>query len=64
MGGYRFPDDLKGEVTKKTKLEFLGKIAYDKDVENLVLSGRSLLELPNTSPAYVSVKKVVAKAGY
>ncbi len=64
VGGYRFPEGLRAEVEKRTKLKYLGKIAYDKEVENYVISGKSLLELPSSSPAYISVKELMKKAGY
>jgi len=64
IAGYRVPKELEAEIKKRIKLPYLGKIAYDKDVENYVLSGKSLLELPPSSPAYVSVKKLMAEAGY
>jgi len=64
IGGYRFPETLEPEVKKRTDLEYLGKIAYDENVENFIFSGRSLLELPPSSPAYNSIKKIMKKAGY
>jgi CO dehydrogenase maturation factor len=64
VGGYRFPEALEAEARKKTQLEYLGKIAYDKEVEDYILSGKSLLELPSSSPAYNSVKELMKKAGY
>ena len=64
VGGNRVPEDLESEVEKRTNLEYLGKISYDKEVENYVLYGKSLLELPETSSAYQSVKKILQKAGY
>ncbi len=64
VAGYRFPQKLEAEVQKNTQLPYLGKIAYDDDVEDFVLSGRSLLDLPSSSPAYVSVKRLLAGAGY
>ena len=64
VGGYRFPEALDTEVRKRTSLEFLGRIAYDKEVENYSLSGKSLLELSSTSPAYRSLKKIMERAGY
>ena len=64
VGGNRFPADLEDEVEKRTNLPYLGKISYDKEVENYVLQGKSLLDLPETSVAYNSVKKIVQKAGY
>lgn len=64
IAGYRVPEELEAEVEKKIKLKYLGKITYDKNVESSVLSGKSLLELPSSSPAYVSVKKLMSKVGY
>jgi len=64
VGGYRFPKSLEAEVEKRTKLRYLGKIAYDKEVENYALSGKSLLEIPSSSPAYNSVKELMKRAGY
>jgi CO dehydrogenase maturation factor len=64
VGGNRVPEELETEVEKRTKLEYLGKISYDKEVENYVLYGKPLLDLPDTSLAYNSVKKILQKAGY
>ena len=64
VGGYRFSEGLEAEVEKRTKLKYLGKIAYDDEVENYILSGKSLLELPSSSPAYNSVKELMKRAGY
>ena len=40
---------------------FLGKIESDPDVEEYNLSGKSLLELPDDSPASLSVKELLRK---
>jgi CO dehydrogenase maturation factor len=64
VGGYRFPENLENHARKTSRFEFLGRIAYDKKVEEHVLEGKSLLDLPSNSAAYVSVKKVLEKAGY
>jgi len=64
IGGFRFPEGLEDRARKTLKLEFLGKIAHDDKVEEYVLAGKSLLELPSDSPAYLSVKKIMGKAGY
>ena len=64
VGGYRFPEDSEAEVKKKTNLRYLGKIAYDREVENYVFSGKSLLELSSLALAYKSVKELMNKAGY
>ena len=51
------------EWEKRTKLKYLGRIAYDENVEYYILNGKSLLELPASSPAYLSVKEIMKKAG-
>jgi len=55
---------LEAEVEKRIKLKYLGKIAYDKEVEEYVLSGKPLLEIPSSSPAFNSAKGLMKKAGY
>ena len=64
IGGFRFPEHMKTKAKEATQLDYLGKIAYDEQVEEYVLSGKSLWKLPSTSPAYNSVKQILAKAGY
>ena len=60
IGGYNFPDYL-SKRAEETGFEYLGKIDYDKDLESYLLEGKSLLELPATSPAYVSIKEIMNK---
>ncbi|MEM3640396.1 MAG: AAA family ATPase [Candidatus Bathyarchaeia archaeon] len=64
IGGFRFPESLESRVRKNIGFEFLGKIAYDEKVEEYVLAGKSLLDLPTDTPAYVSIKKIMERAGY
>jgi len=64
VGGYRFPRELENDVERRTGLKYLGKISYDEDVEEYVFTGKSLLDLPESSPAYKSVKNIMRKAGY
>jgi len=42
---------------------YLGRIHYDKNVEEYNLKGESLRKLPDDSPACLSVKKIIEKAG-
>jgi len=57
--------DQEAELYLKNSGEiYLGKIEYDANVEEYNLKGKSLLGLPVDSPALVSVKKILAKAGY
>ena len=64
VGGYRFPEDLGSKAQASLKFRYLGKVAPDEKVEEFVLSGDSLLDLPKDSAAYVSVKKILKEAGY
>jgi CO dehydrogenase maturation factor len=64
IGGFRFPEHLGGQVEKDLRFQYLGKIARDEEVEEYVLAGKSLLDLPSNSQAYVSVKRIMEKAGY
>lgn len=62
IGGFRFAESLEDKAREALRFEFLGKIASDEKVEERVLAGESLLELPSDSPAYLSVKKIMDKA--
>jgi len=48
---------------KETGEIYLGKIDYDKKVEEYNLKGESLRKLPDDSPACRSVRKILEKAG-
>jgi len=64
VAGFRFPESLTAEIQRRLSLPYLGKIAYDPQVEQYVLAGKSLLDLPSSSPAYLSVKRILKSAGY
>ena len=64
ISGNRVPEELEAEIQKRISLKYLGKIDYDKEVENFVLYGKSLLDLSENSKAYNSVKLILQKAGY
>jgi len=55
VGNYRF-DTVAQEKLEATGETYLGNIEYDPDLEKYNLSGRSLLDLPENSPACKSVK--------
>ena len=42
---------------------YLGRMDYDPQVEEYNLEGRSLLQLPEDSPALLSVQRILTKAG-
>jgi len=61
VANYKFSQDMEGLIEKRTGLRYLGKINYDKSLEEYTSNGKSLLDLPEDSPAFVSVKKIMEK---
>jgi CO dehydrogenase maturation factor len=59
IGGYAFSEELTGRATKETGLPCPGKISEDEIVASYVLYGRSLLDIPETSPAYRSIVSIL-----
>ena len=64
IGGYRFPEALGKQVEADLKFKFLGKIAQDEQLDEYVLDGKSLIDLPSDNKAYVSVKAMLKNLGY
>ena len=64
VGGYRFPAELGKQAEADLKFKFLGKIAEDEQLDDFVLNGKSLLDLPSDNKAYVSVKAIMKTLGY
>jgi CO dehydrogenase maturation factor len=64
VGGCLFPAGLADGIEEKTGQPYLGKIEFDQHVQESVIAGRSLLDLPPDSPAYMSVRRLMEKAGY
>ena len=64
VGGYRFPTDLGKQAEADLKFKYLGKIEADEKLDEYVLDGKSLLDLPNDNKAYLSVKKILKTLGY
>jgi CO dehydrogenase maturation factor len=63
IGGYSFPEELEDEA-KNQPFPYLGRIQFDERVRHFNLEGKSLLDLPEESPTYQSVKAIMMKAGY
>ena len=63
VGNHRFTREAEAYLLGAEE-SYLGKIDYDPEVKQYNLEGRSLLALPNNSPASCSVKRILAKAGY
>ncbi|MGA9141351.1 MAG: AAA family ATPase [Methanocella sp.] len=64
IGGCLFPEALEEGIEEKTGQPYLGKIDFDPLVQESVIAGRSLLDLPRDSRACLSVRRLMAKAGY
>jgi len=63
VGNHEFNGEA-DRIIKKTGETYLGKMDYDSDVKTYNLQERSLLELPEESPACLSVRRILEKAGY
>jgi len=64
VGGYRFPANLGSKAETELKFKYLGKIMADEQLDDYVLNGKSLLDLPSDNLAYLSVKNILKTAGY
>ncbi len=64
VGGYRFPAELGKQAEDDLKFKYLGKIIADDQLDEYVLDGKSLLDLPNDNKGYLSVKKILNRLGY
>ena len=63
VGNHEFDDDSEQSLIG-TGETYLGRMDYDADVKDHNLKGKSLLDLPDNSPACLAVKRILAKAGY
>jgi CO dehydrogenase maturation factor len=59
IGGFACSEELAAKVTKETGLPSPGKISDDPLIASAVLAGRSLLDIPDTSPAYNSIVAIL-----
>ncbi len=62
MGNHEFEPESE-EHLRKISRYYTGKIPYDMELKKYNLSGKSLLGLPDNSPACVSVKKILNDTG-
>jgi len=62
VGNHRFNEVAQKKVEASGET-YLGNIEYDPELAKYNLSGRSLLELADDSPATRSVKEILARAG-
>ena len=64
VGGYRFPSELGARAEEELKFKYVGKILADEQVDDYVLNGKSLLDLPSDNAAFDSVKTIMKATGY
>ena len=64
VGNHRFTPEAEERLEGLDGATYLGRIEPDKDVERFDWEGRSLLELPDDSPASCSVGAILREAGY
>jgi len=64
VGGYRFPSELGKQAEADLKYKYLGKIEADDQLDEFVLNGKSLLDLPKDNKAYLSVQNILKTLGY
>jgi len=57
VGGYRFPANLGSKAETGIEIQVSRKSIADEQLDDYVLTGKSLLDLPSDNPAYLSVKK-------
>jgi CO dehydrogenase maturation factor len=63
VANYEFGEEAESYLRNTGEI-YLGKIDYDIHVEQYNFDGKSLLMLPQDSPASLSAKRILAKAGY
>ena len=64
MAATVFPAELGKQAEADLKFKYLGKIEADDNLDEYVLNGKSLLDLPKDNKAYLSVKKILKTLGY
>jgi CO dehydrogenase maturation factor len=64
VGNYRFTRPAEKRVQDVDGATYLGRVEPDPDVQQFDWEGRSLEELPEDSPASLSVRKLLEDAGY
>jgi len=64
VGNCRFTGDMEARLGELDGATYLGRIEPDDEVARFDWEGRSLLDLPDDSPAVRSVGAILRKAGY
>jgi CO dehydrogenase maturation factor len=64
VASYLFTDNGMQEAEARGERKILGRITSDPLLAEYVLAGRSLMDLPEASPAFESVRILMKRAGY
>jgi len=64
LGNFRFSDELIDLADKQAEFRYIGRLEYDRSVEEFNLQGKSLLEIEEDSPMFISTKNIAAAVGY
>ncbi len=64
MAATVFQQNWAKQAEADLKYRYLGKIAADELLDEYVLDGKSLLDLPNDNKAYLSVMNILKTLGY
>jgi CO dehydrogenase maturation factor len=62
VGNHEFEPTAEGRLREATQ-HYIGKMRYDAELREYNLNGKSLLELPDDSPACSSAKKILKDTG-
>ena len=60
----RIPSLLRKEKGGQGRAECIGRLEYDRNVQDFNFQGKSLFQLPEDSPVFASLKRIAAAAGY
>jgi CO dehydrogenase maturation factor len=63
VSNHRFNDELEKRI-EPDGAKYLGRLDYDQLIEEYNIQGKSLHDLPDSSPAVLSVKRILESTGY
>ena len=63
IGNHEFDEESEKHFTRMGET-YLGRMAFDPNVREYNLNGKSLLDLPDDSPALLSLEKILKPIGY
>jgi CO dehydrogenase maturation factor len=64
LGNFRFSEELLSSIDREPNFKYIGKLEFDRNVEDFNLQGKSLFKLKDDSPMLVSVKNIATAVGY